>query len=531
MEEEKTENEQKADAEVKDNTYRAQGRSHFNPITNDDAGKKRADVKIEETEQSLRAILSASPIGICRLSKERVFDWVNDAMCRITGYSLEEFSGKNSRFLFENDEDYENGGAAFRARDWYETKHRRKDGSIIDVFLQFTPIDKSSYIATVTDITDRKNTEKEQAKMGKLESLGVLAGGIAHDFNNILTMILGNVSLAKMYMGQNQEKAQEKLTSAEQAIMRAKDLTQQLLTFSKGGVPIKKVMTIDDVLNNVCNLVLTGTPVDCTLDFAPDLLPVEIDETQITQAVGHIVINGHEAMPVGGTISIRVENAVINTASDNIQAGRYIRISIADQGVGIPEEYLGSIFDPYFTTKQKGSGLGLAVSYSIIRNHNGHITVESTLGVGTVFHIYLPVFEGHQRSARKTADNTELSSGARVLVMDDEDSIRDIVGDILNFHGYEVDFAMNGEEAISLYQKNVYGVVILDLTIPGGMGGKETIKELLRIDPHVKAIVSSGYSSDPIMSDYRQYGFKDVMAKPYKLEELGEVVRRVIAED
>jgi PAS domain S-box-containing protein len=531
VEEEKTKKEQKADAETKNDTYRAGDRGPLNLIANDVMIKKPADVKIEETEQSLRAILSASPIGICRLSKERVFYWVNDAMCRITGYSLEEFSGQNSRFLFENDEDYEKGGASLRTKDWYETKHRKKDGSIIDVFLQFTPIDESSYIATVTDITDRKNTEREQAKMGKLESLGVLAGGIAHDFNNILTMILGNVSLAKMYMGQNQERAHEKLTSAEQAIMRAKDLTQQLLTFSKGGVPIKKVLTIDDILNNVCNLVLIGTPVVCTLDFAPDLLPVEVDETQITQAVGHIIINGHEAMREGGTITIRAENAVIDTPMDNIQVGRYIKISITDQGVGIPEEYLGSIFDPYFTTKQKGSGLGLAVSYSIIKNHNGHIAVESTLGVGTVFHIYLPVFEGCQRSVRKTTDNIAQLSGARVLVMDDEDSIRDIVGDILNFHGYEVDFAINGEEAISLYQKNIYGAVILDLTIPGGMGGKETIKELLRIDPHVRAIVSSGYSSDPIMSDYQQYGFKDVMAKPYKLEELGEVVRKVIAED
>ncbi|MBA4390850.1 MAG: hybrid sensor histidine kinase/response regulator [Syntrophus sp. (in: bacteria)] len=528
--EDKIKKEQKAGTEVKDDAPRAKGQ-RLGPIINDVTGEKQTDMKIEETEQSMKAILSASPIGICRLSKERVFVWVNDAMCRITGYSLEEFAGKNSRFLFENDEDYEKGGVFFRAREWYETKHRRKDGSMIDVFLQFTPIDESSYIATVTDITGRKNAEKEQAKMGKLESLGVLAGGIAHDFNNILTMVLGNVSLAKMYMGQNQEKAQEKLTSAEQAIMRAKDLTQQLLTFSKGGIPIKKVLSIGDVVKSACNVVLTGTPIVCTLDFAPDLLPVEIDETQITQAVGHVVINGHEAMPEGGTISIRGENAIIGISTDNLQAGRYIKISITDQGIGIPEEYLGSIFDPYFTTKQKGSGLGLAVSYSIIKNHNGHISVESTLGVGTTFHIYLPIYEGHQRSARKTTENTALSSGVRVLVMDDEDSIRDIVGDILNFHGYEVDFAKNGEEAILLYQENVYGVVILDLTIPGGMGGKETMKELLRIDPHVKAIVSSGYSSDPIMSDYRQYGFRGVMAKPYKLEELGEVVQRVIAKD
>ena len=412
-----------------------------------------------------------------------------------------------------------------------ETQHRKKDGSIIEVLIQASPIDDSTFIVTVTDITDRKNAEKEQARMGKLESLGVLAGGIAHDFNNILTMILGNVSLAKMYMGKDQEKTREKLINAEQAIMRAKDLTQQLLTFSKGGAPIKKVVAIDGFLKDVCQFALTGTPVVCKFDLDHDLLPVEIDEGQMTQAIGHIVINGHQAMPEGGTILIKAENSIVGTSADNLPAGKYIKISITDEGNGIPDEYLSKIFDPYFTTKQKGSGLGLAVCYSVIKNHRGHIKVESTLGVGTTFHIYLPVFEGHQHNRKSVEEGTFSASGGRVLVMDDEDSIREMMGDILSSYGYVVDFARNGEEAISLYQDNAYDVVILDLTIPGGMGGKETMKELLVIDPHVKVIVSSGYSSDPIMSDYKQYGFRDVIAKPYRIEELEEVIERVIAED
>jgi CheY-like chemotaxis protein len=216
---------------------------------------------------------------------------------------------------------------------------------------------------------------------------------------------------------------------------------------------------------------------------------------------------------------------------DNLPVGKYIKISITDEGNGISDEYLSKIFDPYFTTKQKGSGLGLAVCYSVVRNHRGYIKVESTLGVGTTFHIYLPVFEGHQHNRKSGEEGAFSASGGSILVMDDEDSIRDMMGDILSSYGYTVDFARNGEEAISLYQDNAYDVVILDLTIPGGMGGKETMKELLLIDPYVKVIVSSGYSSDPIMSDYKQYGFRDVMAKPYKIEELGEVIERVIAED
>jgi CheY-like chemotaxis protein len=343
-------------------------------------------------------------------------------------------------------------------------------------------------------------------------------------------MILGNVSLAKLYMDKDQEKVQEKLLNAERAIMRAKDLAQQLLTFSKGGTPIKKVLMVAYFLRDICQFSLTGTPVTCKFDLAPDLLPVEIDEGQITQAIGHIVINGYQAMPEGGTILIQAQNVIIGTPTDSLRTGKYIKISITDQGIGIPDEYLNKIFDPYFTAKQKGSGLGLAICYSIIKNHRGHITVESTLGVGTTFHVYLPVFEGRMPS-RKSMEEGFLVSGGRVLVMDDEDSIRDMVGDILSLHGYMVDFARNGEEAISLYQENVYDVVILDLTIPGGMGGKETIRELLKIDPKVKAIVSSGYSSDPIMSDYKQYGFRNVMAKPYKIEELDEIIQRVTTED
>ena len=520
-------NDEMRDVEAYTGPVRIEGQILLYSIIHDITERKRAEKMLEESERSLKAILSASAIGICRM-ENRIFEWVNEAMCSMTGYSFEEFTGKTSRFLFENDAEHERAALVYRTGKLCETQHRTKDGSLIEVLLQCSPIDDSTYIVTVTDITDRKNVEKEQARIGKLESLGVLAGGIAHDFNNILTMILGNVSLAKMYMEKDEQKVLAKLANAEQAIARAKDLTQRLLTFSKGGAPIKKVVAIDGFLKDVCQFALTGTPVVCKFDLAHDLLPVEIDEGQMTQVIGHIVINGHQAMPEGGTILIKAEISIIDTSADNLPAGRYVNISFTDQGSGIPDEYLGKIFDPYFTTKEKGSGLGLAVCYSVIKNHRGYIKVESTLGVGTTFHIYLPVLDGHQHEWKSVEGETFSTSGRSILVMDDEDSVREVIGDVLTSYGYIVDFARNGAEALSLYRDNTYNVVILDLTIPGGMGGKETMKELLVMDPHVKAIVSSGYSSDPIMSDFKQYGFRDIIAKPYRMEDLEEVLKRVI---
>ncbi len=522
-------NDEIRDVEVYTGPVRIEGRILLYSIVHDITERKRAERLLEESERSLKAVLSVSPIGICRL-KGRNFEWVNDAMCRITGYSLDEFVGKSSRFLFENDTEHQKAGMVYNTGKLCETKHIKKDGSVIDVLIQSAPIDGSSFIVIVADITDRKNAEKEQFRISKLESLGVLAGGIAHDFNNILTMILGNISLAKMYMGKDEQKVQVKLANAEQAITRAKDLSQRFLTFSKGGAPIKKVVAVHDFLKDVCRFTLTGTPVVCEFDLASDLLPVEIDEGQMTQAIGHILINSHQAMPDGGTILVKAENLVIDSSADNIPAGKYVKISIIDQGSGIPDMYLGKVFDPYFTTKEKGSGLGLTVCYSIIRNHRGYINVESTLGIGAMFYIYLPVLDSYQDDRKSVESGGYVTSGYRVLVMDDEDSVREVLGDVLTSYGYIVDFAKNGEEALSLYRDSAYDAVILDLTIPGGMGGKETIKELLAMDPHVKAIVSSGYSSDPIMSEFKQYGFKDIIAKPYRMEDLEEILKRVIAE-
>lgn len=416
----------------------------------------------------------------------------------------------------------------------YETSLRHPNGSERIVIIEeavFTDLDGNvtGTVGVINDITEMRIAEKERMRVSKLESLGVLAGGIAHDFNNILTMILGNIALAKIYGGVNTEKLQHLLESAEQAVTRAKDLTRQLLTFSKGGTPVKKIISIQELMKSTTAFTLAGTDIKSEFDISPDLLTVEIDENQISQVIGNIVLNAQQAMPHGGTVSIRAENIISGNVNGSPKKGDYIKISIRDQGAGIPEEYLDMIFDPYFTTKEKGSGLGLSISYSIVQRHQGHIGVESTLGVGTTFVIYLPAAQMQHKTGQQTEKTVVMNGNGKILVMDDEETIRNVVGDILQYLGYTVDFARDGKEAVNLYSSQPYDAVILDLTIPGGMGGKETIKHLRAIDPAIKAIVSSGYSNDPIMSDYATYGFKGVIVKPYTIHEIGNVLKNIIS--
>ncbi len=415
----------------------------------------------------------------------------------------------------------------------YETSIRHPDGTERIVIIEEAPMTDLNgiaigFVGAINDITEIRTSEKERMRVDKLESLGVLAGGIAHDFNNILTMILGNISLAKIYGGVNTDKLQHLLESAEQAVERAKDLTRQLLTFSKGGSPVKKIVSIQGLLKNVTEFTLAGKNVRSAFDVPPDLLTVEIDENQIGQVIGNIILNAQQAMPEGGTVSIKAENILSSNVNGALIKGNYVKISIRDQGIGIPEEYLDMIFDPYFTTKEKGSGLGLSICYSIIKKHQGYISAESMLGIGTTFVVYLPAVQ-IQHEVKGQAETTVVMNGkGKILVMDDEEPIRSIVGDILQYLGYTVDFANNGDDAVNLYVSQSYDAVILDLTIPGGMGGKETIKRLREIDPAIKAIVSSGYSNDPIMSDYVAYGFKGVIVKPYTIYEISNVLKGVM---
>jgi nitrogen-specific signal transduction histidine kinase/ActR/RegA family two-component response regulator len=384
----------------------------------------------------------------------------------------------------------------------------------------------SGYVGTMDEITDLREAGQDMLKNQKIESLGVLAGGIAHDFNNILTIILGNVSLARLQLN-DPEKVIIRLEEAENATVRAKDLAQQLLTFARGGEPVKKIVEVAGLLKEAAGFALHGSNVRGEFALADDLWPVEADEGQLSQVIQNLVLNAVQAMPEGGSVTISAENA----ASPQ-EGKRFVKISVADTGSGISEHHLQRIFDPYFTTKQQGSGLGLATCHSIIRKHGGKIRATSTLGEGSTFHISLPASERDGVPATFSGKTVSHGSG-RVLVMDDEEDIREITRDILEDLGYTVDSVENGSDAVNRFLKmkeegKPYSAVILDLTIPGGVGGKEAIEKLLKIDPDIKAVVSSGYSTDPIMANYRDYGFSAVLAKPFRPQEISKVLQELL---
>jgi len=378
------------------------------------------------------------------------------------------------------------------------------------------------------DITASRKTREEMLKIEKLESLGVLAGGIAHDFNNFLTGIMGNISLLKLESAP-ESKPYQRLAEMEKAAQRATDLTQQLLTFSKGGEPIKELTELENLIRESANFALRGSNVICEFHLDPSLNAAEIDAAQIGQVISNIVINADQAMPKGGQINIFARNVEMKTGNELMLApGRYIQITIKDTGPGIEAKKLGKVFDPYFSTKYKGSGLGLSVALSIIEKHNGKITVDAKPDKGTSFYLYLPASDKAPIPTEKP-EAPIFSGRGRILVMDDEDFIRDISILMLSEMGFDVDTAKDGNEAISLYQASMetgrpYDAIIMDLTVPGGMGGKETIEELAAMDKNVNAIVSSGYSTDPVMSNYHAYGFKGAIKKPYMMQEMSEAL-------
>ncbi|MCK4890316.1 MAG: response regulator, partial [Candidatus Aminicenantes bacterium] len=357
--------------------------------------------------------------------------------------------------------------------------------------------------------------------------------GIAHDFNNILASILVNIGLFELYKDDDSKRV-SKLKEMESAILRAKDLTQQLLTFSKGNAPIKNPASINELLEETVNFTLSGSNVKCDFHISENLREAEIDKGQISQVIQNIIINAVQAMPEGGTISVSAENLDGKEIKDlPLNENRYIKIEFKDRGMGIPESQLKNIFDPFFTTKQKGGGLGLATAFSIIKNHDGLITVESELGKSTTFCVYLPALK--KEVLKKDKKESGIVSGkGKILLMDDDEMILSASGGLLEHLGYIVEEAKDGEEAIDLYKKaknsqDPFDVVILDLTIPNGLGGKEVIKELLKIDPDVKAIATSGYSIDPIIADYRKFGFKGAIPKPYVISDLSKLMNKLIS--
>ncbi len=397
---------------------------------------------------------------------------------------------------------------------------RHTDGEVIGAVLVFR------------DISHQRAFEEEMHRMQKLESVGLLAGGIAHDFNNILTTVMGNLSLVQRRV-QKDSPVASRLGEAEKAVHMARSLTNQLLTFSKGGSPIKSIASVKTIVEESVEFSLIGSSVKREIVIPGDLWRVEVDEGQISQVIQNLVINAHQAMPDGGTISVTAGNCDIDSASRlPLEPGQYVMISVRDQGCGIPKECIHRVFDPYFTTKENGTGLGLATTYSILRRHGGHITVESNGLDETCFYIYLPATK-KQLTGEFPTIATRVAHDGRILVMDDEESVLEVTKAILGEIGFDVEVVRDGEEAVDLYaerrlQGRGFDVVIMDLTVPGGLGGKDAIKRLKALDPNARAVVSSGYSNDPVMSRYKEYGFCARVTKPYGVDQLTKVLNRIL---
>lgn len=494
---------------------------------------------LHASEKKFRALFDSTNDAILIYSLDCRLLEVNRATCERLGYSREELLalplmqlvGPPRASLVNELEQLKKNGTGI-----FESAHRKKDGSILPIEQSCSLIGYDTQTAVLCvsrDISERKRLDEERLRTQKLESLGVLAGGIAHDFNNLLTGILGNLSLVRASLPETGEVA-ERLAETEKATFRARDLTQQLLTFAKGGAPIKTEASLAGLIQDAAGFAVRGTKAVCEYDCADDLWLAEVDTGQLGQVLQNLVINAVHAMPEGGTIRLAAKNLTVSPGELPLTPGKYVLITIRDHGLGIQPEHLPKIFDPYFTTKQSGSGLGLAVVYSIIASHAGHITVESEQGKGTVFSIYLPS-TGKSPHAEKPAETlSPLRKGqGKILVMDDEELIRDVSTAMLRQLGYEAHAANDGEEAITRYLQakkdgQPFDLLIMDLTVPGGMGGKEAIAHLRQLDPQVKAVVSSGYANDPIMANFSEYGFCGVAPKPFSLRDISKLLQMIL---
>ena len=512
-------------------------------ISRDVTAQVRMETDREEQRRMLKTLLDTLPDIIVFKDTASVFRACNRKACDLYGLSESELIGKTDFDLYPSEL-----ARAFREEElrvmaegtamMTERQLQTTNASVWEEAIKVPLYDERGQVvgilSTARDISDRKRMEYELLRAQKLESVGLLAGGIAHDFNNLLTAILGNVALAR-------EEAQDQghvrlagtLTSAERATLRAKDLTQQLLTFARGGVPVKRVFSLAEPLREWTQFSLHGSNVSYQVSVDAGLWPVSADEGQIGQAINNLVINAQQAMPSGGTVRVGARNLDVRQDTSILTAGQYVEISVRDQGIGIPEDHLLKVFDPYFTTKQKGSGLGLTTTYSIVKNHGGHISVESVMGQGTTFYVYLPACEDAMFAVTPAVPPAGPSDGRRILLMDDEEEIRLLAKRMLTRFGYSVVLAQDGSEAVHLYREarerhQPFDLVILDLTVPGGMGGEDTIRELRALDPHVKAIVSSGYSTEAHMADHARYGFDAVLPKPYQLDEMRSTVYRTL---
>lgn len=487
----------------------------------------------------LRQVVEFAPTAII-IYCQGVIIFGNQAASKLLGLEhMEELTGRSILDFVhpEYRKNYINDFAQGRCDEFIEEKYISSNGRVIDVETVLVPFiygGKTAIHAVVRDNTERKMMAEENKKASKLEGIGLFAGRISHDFNNILAIILGNVSLTKTHVKQ-ENKIYKRMDYIEQAVYRAKDLTNRLQTFAKGGEPVRKVTGIDNVIKKVTSATTTNCTVEYIYSFPKGLFLTEIDEGQMNQVIKHLIENAYQAMPEGGRIFISAENIVIDKDSKApapLPQGNYLKIAVKDEGMGIPEESISKLFDPFFTTKQNGTGLGLSICFSILKQHDGFISLESEEGSGTTFFIFLPALQSDSATLTKKEEKLFYGEG-KILVMDDEEAIREVAGEMLKYLGYQADFARDGREAIRKYKEaelseEPFDVVIMDLTIPGGMGGEKAIKKLRILDPKVKVIVSSGYFNDPVISTYSEYGFNGMVLKPYKMDALSRELHNVV---
>jgi PAS domain S-box-containing protein len=521
---------------------------------------KCAEEALRESEEKYRNLFHRSKDAIFIHDLDGTIIDANQSALKLFGYTKPEMTAIKISQLHPA-ETLEKSRRAFETiiqEDviTFEIAFQKKNGDVFpaEVSSSLFEIGGKQVIQGIArDITNRKQAEKEKRRLQrqllkaqKIESIGILAGGIAHDYNNLLSVIIGNIELAKEIC-QPKTEIYRLMKGAEKASFQAQELTKRLITFSKGGAPIKKRGSIETLVIDITNHIFSGYNIGVEFSFPTDLWDVDFDENQMKHALKNLLANALEALPENGSITISAENVEIDSRTSEFSLalldGQYVKTTIRDNGIGIPEEHLSNIFDPYFSTKekgiQKGLGLGLTTTYSIVTRHDGYIFVESEVGVGTTFTILLPTGEheisGPERSQKPRLKKTAIHS-RKVLLMDDEKMIRDIGRQILKKYDYDAAVAVHGDEAVEMYQKAMtagepFAIVILDLSVKGGMGGKEALKNILAINPQARVVVSSGYSNDPVMTHFKEYGFTAAIAKPYTPKDLNEILNTILEKD
>ncbi|WP_051305825.1 PAS domain S-box protein [Desulfogranum mediterraneum] len=494
--------------------------------------------QLERSERTIRGYFDQAPLGSGVVDGDGRLVEVNQRMCRLSGYSREELEKKTltgilapegQRLLTRAITEFQAEATSSLTSEYIHHSGEKRICTIALLHLE-----DAGLLFFFNDVTEQKRAEQELLQIDKLKSIGTLAGGIAHDFNNFIMAIYGNISLARGLLNADHPAAAY-LENAENSMGRATRLSQQLLTFSKGGDPVRGELDLCRAVEEIVELDLAGSNVRAAIHCSPDLWSAHADRGQIQQVLSNIFINGDQAMPEGGVLECTLENVTLNESSGlPLAAGRYIRVRVRDSGVGIAQEHLGRIFDPYFTTKRAGNGLGLAAVYSIISKHHGHVLVDSRPGEGALFTLFLPASE-HRFTRASAPSESEEESGlptAPLLVMDDEPAILVFIQRVLEQAGCQVVTSSDGQEAVECLRQGLEAgrpltMAILDLTVPGGMGGLEAAEQLRALDPGIRLIVSSGYAKDPVLADYGSYGFDGCIAKPYSKKQLLQEIRRV----